>query len=74
MLFISEKLISDLKWFFKKAIAFEDANIMGVQNSKILESSNVFKTTSPPIPFKSPIDIPTIIFSAFFIKSNPFCS
>jgi riboflavin synthase len=34
-------------------------------------SSNAFKTTSLPIPFKSPIEIPTIIFSAFFHNDIP---
>ena len=45
-----------------------DAKITGVQNSSILESSNVLRIISVPIPFKSPTEIPTFISSAFFIN------
>src|SRR5690606_11614323 len=42
------------------------AKITGVQNSIIRGSSKVLRIISLPIPFKSPIEIPTIIFSDFF--------
>jgi hypothetical protein len=41
-------------------IIFTLAKITGVQSSSIRESSKVLRTTSLPI------EIPTIIFSAFF--------
>jgi hypothetical protein len=41
------------------------ANKTGVQNSNMRLSKNVFKMTSMPIPFKSPIDIPTIILDFY---------
>ena len=46
-----------------------DAKITGVQNSSILESSNVFKIISVPIPLRSPTEIPTFISSLFFMNT-----
>src|SRR5690606_41411791 len=46
---------------------FTDAKIKGVQKSNILASSNVFKAISGPIPLRSPMEIPTIIFSFLLI-------
>ena len=42
--------------------AFVDPNTIGVQKSIILLSLKVFIMVSNPIPFKSPIEIPTLIF------------
>ena len=51
----------------KHNIVSREANITGVKKSRILGSCNVFKTTSLPIPFKSPIEIPTTILFCLFI-------
>ncbi len=60
------------KVFLIKESTFTLAKITGVQSSSILESSKVLRITSLPIPFKSPMDIPTIIFSAFFIRRTSY--
>jgi len=39
-----------------------EAKMIGVQKSNILLSSNVFRITSHPIPFRSPMEIPNLIF------------
>ena len=49
----------------KNEIVLVEAKITGVQKSRILLSAKVLRTTSPPIPFKSPIDIPTLMFCSF---------
>src|SRR5690606_26245982 len=57
-------LVSNTLFINDKTLVF--AKITGVQNSNIRASSKVLRIISLPIPFKSPIEIPTIIFSDFF--------
>ncbi len=57
------KLWYSVKEDFIKDNTFTLAKITGVQSSNILGSSKVFRMTSLPIPFKSPIEIPTFNLS-----------
>ena len=56
------KLVVKLKYDFCFSKILIGAKIIGIKKSNILLSSNIFKIISIPIPFGSPIEIPSLTF------------
>ena len=53
-----------------KEIVLDEAYTTGMKDSSIIFLHNVLTISSPPIPFKSPIEKPTFIFLRSCIKKD----